>query len=121
LDAGVYAITITMTDEFYQESFQKTIETIKLTIEYEEMPTAQPNAKLTAKPSLFKFDYLANQKKKEQKTNNKFTVEIKVEPIKVWIDKVNRNGNITIRFSTNLTVPYEVQKFLNQIRNLRKE
>ena len=58
-------------------------------------------------------------KSSEKKEKRDFAPKKEPDPVKIWIEEISSNGNITIKFSTNLTVTEEVQRYLNYTRELR--
>jgi hypothetical protein len=105
-DNGTHIFTVTLVDDMYSKSFLKNIEMFEIDIKYDLKPD-----------KVFTFDYIKNDTDLE-KLKNKFVIE--ADPIYLWIGKINSNGNITVKFSANITVPNKVRMYLNQTRERRK-
>jgi len=72
----------------------------------------------------FEFDYFANIKKREGEDKARQSFNGSQNEVTAWIDGISSNGNITIRFNANLTVPENIKNYLekkNYNRRLQPE
>lgn len=109
-DTGAYSITAVLNSQV-QETKLISIKTFNLKIVYHEAP--KTNAAGPSTPSASQMDFLnklAYHFNDSKKTNS--ALKQAENPTRIWIDDIDSNGKILIKFDRNITVPKNVKNYL---------